>query len=324
MLFPYHRQISEAAPHVVEVGILGHRLTIRADDLNLANRFGRLLHLDHETGNGDEKSRQHCFVMHAESAAPVLAKLNLRQVGDLFQEEIGPVVVIAGEECKGVVLPGMGRLLVADGFMLLVIDGQLKNESGEALNLSRLADILLAEIMIRHGKLIAHAGGTGSENGVQLWTGPNGAGKTTRVLELVMQGQGFYGDDLVIVGRGPYGQWMAWPLNRDPKVTKHTAELLPELASKWCKATSHDKGVFSLRDSLDLARPRAGPVQRINLIDGSLEVKEVSLDLNEAWRRVCPCFLYGIWSPSFPKILAEAMDIIAEVPVYAVARTRFN
>lgn len=189
-------------------------------------------------------------------------------------------------------------------------------------NPTGLVSILFGEMLARSNKWLVHAGAAGKMNGCHLWTGLSGVGKTTRTLAHIAKGYEFFGDDLVILGKGTEDEkWRVWPYWRPIHITRHTYELLPDLHRIERPFLKNRKSSIEIEELFQVSPPEAAPLIAIWLMTAEEGGGFRKLDFQEAFAALRQNFMHGFWPETAKANLDAVLDIIDQVPVFRLSRT---
>ena len=200
--------------------------------------------------------------------------------------------------------------------------GQLETEElNHWPNPTGLVSILFSEILARSGKWLVHAAAVGHQSRCHVWTGHSGTGKTTRALAHVTKGCTFFGDDMVILGKGKSGQWHVWPFWRPLHLTRHTCDLLPILDSVKHSFSHNGKSSIEITDLFSITPPSTLPLASIWILTTDDKIALRRLDHREAFTMLSQTFMHGFWPETTQANLEALLDIVFQIPVFIMKRS---
>jgi hypothetical protein len=208
------------------------------------------------------------------------------------------------------------------GSIVFLHEGQLETgDLNQWPNPTGLISILFSEILARSGKWLVHAAGVGHQGRCHVWTGHSGTGKTTRTLAHVTHGYTFFGDDMVVLGKGDTGQWQVWPFWRPLHVTRHTCELLPVLAGVTHSFSENNKSSVEITDLFVVSPPSTTPLESIWILSTDDNTAPRRLDSQEAFAMLSQTFMHGFWPETTQANLEALLDIVFQIPVFIMTRS---
>lgn len=247
---------------------------------------------------------------------------------EISDSSIGDATLLSSSSGACLVLKNIGSIYHSgDGKFLCLVKSSPESSGGEKFpNVNCLSTALISETLILSDKLLVHAGAVGKAGSCQIWTGESGSGKTTRIITLVGQGFDFFGEDLVIVGRGNDGEWRVWPYWRFIMASAETSKLLPtsqDISGR--PPTANNKYFFEKIDEvLQVEKPSSAVLTEIvKVIPGHGEVLK-TLEEHEAFQEISSGFLHALLPKSTPKIIDILLDIVSEIPIHIVSWDMFE
>ncbi len=208
------------------------------------------------------------------------------------------------------------------GPIIFLHEGQLETaDLNHWPNPTGLISILFSEILARSGKWLVHAAGVGHRGKCHVWTGHSGTGKTTRALAHVTEGFSFFGDDMLVLGKGDGGHWQVWPFWRPLHVTRHTCELLPFLSEVEHSFSRKNKSSVEITDLLEVTPPSAAPLESIWILATDESTATRRLDPTEAFGMLSQTFMHGFWPETTRANLEALLDIVFQIPVFIMTRS---
>jgi hypothetical protein len=209
-----------------------------------------------------------------------------------------------------------------NGQIIFLLNGSLETEDKNRWpNTTGLACILFSEVLAYSNKWLVHAAGIGYNGYCHLFTGQSGAGKTTRALAHTEGGRSFFGDDMVVIGKGNNDQWYVWPYWRPLHITGHTHELLPTLKSCDGPLNSRDKTTVDITHLFDITPPPVTPLKSIWFLTPDEETRPHALDHRKAFALLSRTFMHGFWPETTQSNLEALLDIVFQVPVFILSRS---
>jgi hypothetical protein len=210
----------------------------------------------------------------------------------------------------------------AQGQLVFLLDGPLEtNTPDQWPNLTGLISILFSEILARSNKWLVHAAGIGHNGYCHLFTGKSGSGKTTRSLAHVTNGYSFFGDDMVVLGKGESGRWEVWPYWRPLHITRHTCELLPMVTIVDPPSCHTNKRSVEINDLIATASPPSTPLESIWILTTNDGAAPRRLDHQESFALLSQTFMHGFWPETTQANLEALLDIVFQVPVFLMTRS---
>ena len=208
------------------------------------------------------------------------------------------------------------------GQLVFLHEGRLETNDQERWpNPTGLVSILFSEILARSNKWLVHAAAVGYQGRCHLWTGHSGVGKTTRALAHVAHGYAFFGDDMVVLGKGENDRWQVWPYWRPLHVSRHTCELLPMLAAPERPYSHNNKSSVEITDLFAVAPPPVAPLESIWILTTEEVKGPRRLDHQQAFARLSPTFIHGFWPQTTRANLDALLDMVFQIPVFMMARS---
>ena len=210
-----------------------------------------------------------------------------------------------------------------EGLMVWLLNpNMMHSRNGRMPNIFDMVFIFTNLVLSTAGLLLVHAGGVGRNGQCCLITGCSGAGKTTMTLRMAAKGWGFYGDDLVVVGKDREGVWKVYPFWRPLQVTLDTWGMLPELRRiAWAASCDDEKMSVPVKSLIDARPPIPLPVGRILcLTDPPWEGAARRLSAAEAMSLLGENFLSALTPEQATHNLEQLLELISEVPVSVVSR----
>ena len=206
--------------------------------------------------------------------------------------------------------------------LVFLLDGPLETEIRDQWpNPTGLISILFSEILARSNKWLVHAAGIGHNGCCHLFTGRSGAGKTTRSLAHVTNGYSFFGDDMVVLGKGESGRWEVWPFWRPLNITRHTCELLSMVTVIDPPSRQTSKRSIEINDLVTITPPPSTPLESIWILTTNDGVSPRRLGHQESFALLSHTFIHGFWPETTQANLEALLDIVFQVPVFEMTRS---
>jgi len=196
-----------------------------------------------------------------------------------------------------------------------------KNDQNQWANSTGLVSVFFSEILARSNKWLVHAAGVGHQGRCHLWTGHSGMGKTTRTLAHVTNGYAFFGDDMVVLGKGDSDRWQVWPYWRPLHVTRHTCELLPMAVGVERPFCRNNKSTVEITDLFAVTPPSVTPISSIWILTTDESTSPQRLSHQQAFAMLSHTFLHGFWPETTQANLEALLDIVIQIPVFTMARS---
>jgi hypothetical protein len=208
------------------------------------------------------------------------------------------------------------------GQIVFLLEGPLEaDDRNQCPNPTGLVSILFGEILARSHKLLVHAAGIGHKGRCHLLTGHSGAGKTTRSLAHVTNGYSFFGDDMVVLGKGENDRWEVWPYWRSLHITRHTCELLHIGANIERPISINNKRSLEITDLFSVAPPPVTPLESIWILSTDDGTAPRRLDPQHAFTQLSHNFMHGFWPETTQANLEALLDMVFQIPVFLMSRS---
>jgi hypothetical protein len=206
--------------------------------------------------------------------------------------------------------------------LIFLLDGPLETDTPDQWpNPTGMISILLSELLARSHKWLVHAAGIGHKGCCHLLTGKSGSGKTTRTLAHVTKGFLFFGDDMVVLGKGMTGRWEVWPYWRPLHITRHTCELLPSVAIGDPPSSQSNKRSIEIHHLVTTTLPPNTPLEAIWILTATGGTSPRRLEHQESFALLSHTFMHGFWPETTQANLEALLDIVFQVPVFMVTRS---
>jgi hypothetical protein len=301
------------------VPLPGRSLLLCSSSAALITAAGRALNGSDAANAVNESGtapRDICVVEHYSDAGFTVDALGRLPSRSFQHPTMGIFHVFDLNDGMAVVQPGRNALLCADsGELVWLIEERLLASGNESWpNLLDLGMVVISEALRRSGYFLAHAGAVGRKGRCLLLTGESGAGKTTLVLKKVLEGWDFYGDDMVIIGRGD--EWQVHPFWRPVHLTPHTIRLLGAVEVGSAPFTHENKMQCDIRDLTQARRPAPGAIEAVLCLRASWTPHSLErIPETEAIAMLGAAFLSG-FNLRKPAALENLLDFVASIPVY--------
>jgi hypothetical protein len=208
------------------------------------------------------------------------------------------------------------------GQIVFLLEGPLETDNRDQCpNPTGLVSILFSEILARSNKILVHAAGIGHKGHCHLLTGHSGAGKTTRSLAHVANGYSFFGDDMVVLGKGESDRWEVWPYWRPLHISRHTCELLRMGTSVAGPFSRNNKSSVEITDLFAVTPPPITPLESIWILSTNDGTGPQRLDHQRAFALLSHNFMHGFWPETTQANLEALLDIIFQIPVFMMTRS---
>jgi hypothetical protein len=206
--------------------------------------------------------------------------------------------------------------------LIFLLDGPLETDAPDQWpNPTGMISILFSELLARSHKWLVHAAGVGHKGRCHLFTGKSGSGKTTRALAHVTKDYSFFGDDMVVLGKGKTGRWEAWPYWRPLHITRHTCELLPSVSIGNPPSSHTNKKNIEIQDLVTSALPSNTPLEAIWILTATDDTSPRRLEHQESFALLSQTFMHGFWPETTQANLEALLDIVCQVPVFMMTRS---
>lgn len=315
--------LRESAPYTQSRAIMSRRLLLRAPRPGLLEDFARaFVALETDRAPAPADPTDECIVTPSRTFPAWRSAMGARLSRVFNHAGFGRIEV--ADVCDGIAVTqaGFGSLLLAaDGRGLCLVhaaDGTAPR--GHLRNLFGLAQILTSELLGRADCSFAHAAGVGRDGHCELLSGPSGIGKTTRALQLVSAGYAFFGDDQVVLGKGPEGAWWAWPYWRAVGVPPDAFDRVPGLHRPAHPASDNGKYVGPIDALFPIRPPAAAPVDAIHVLSTDAGMGMTRLSVEEGLEELGRHFFSYRWTADASRWLDAMCEICESVPIYRVSR----
>jgi hypothetical protein len=317
--------LNTSSRHAKHIDVLGRQILLRCSSLSFLEHLEKtyepttLIKRQHPPFGGDVcviDSTTHCRKWSAMLPDQPIRTLKDPYVGhcEIYKVHDGLVL----QQNNGwVVFRSM------EGQLIFLLDGPLETDiPGQFPNLTGLISLFFSEILASSDKWLVHAAGIGKNGCCHLFTGRSGSGKTTRSLAHVTKGYSFFGDDMVVLGKGNNDRWEVWPFWRPLHITRHTCKLLPALPITDLPTRASDKKSLDVKNIVSATPPlntRLESIWFLTANDSATPPRR--LDHQDAFTLLSQTFMHGFWPETTKANLEALLDIVTQIPVFSMTRS---